>query len=133
MYISYYFLRYATAEETVAQWNCSREQQHRRSACKDHSPHTKMYNKTVQCLPDQKHIGNFEFVFHHHKPSLVVFVVPSRTIIWLLTCIIGSQLRKIESIICSKRTCATKLLTTRPSSRHIRGPYVLKMRAIRTC
>ena len=30
-------------------------------------------------------------------------------------------------------TWATKLLTTRPSSMHIRGPYVLKILAILTC
>lgn len=32
-----------------------------------------------------------------------------------------------------KQTWATKLLTTRPSSSDIRGPYVLKIRAMRTC
>ncbi len=33
----------------------------------------------------------------------------------------------------SVSACATKLLTTRPSSRAIRGPYVLKIRTMRTC
>jgi hypothetical protein len=92
-------------------------------------------------LPDQKHIGSSWFACHHRKQSRAPSSVPVAIIAYCqfrcykTNCKISRGLYNLYSnnntIMCVF-TWATKLLTTRPSSMHMRGPYVLKIRAILT-
>lgn len=103
------------------------------------------YNSTKRSsIPNLKRIGNFLSVFHHHKQSLAPSSRPATK--FKVNKIQNKSKHIKESILIQQKynilkkeastkeyTWATKLLTTRPSSIHILGPYVLKILAILTC
>lgn len=81
------------------------------------SPYTVIGSFLKACSKQQDYsINNNYTAFFHFKPTTKK--TPQRE-------------RERESY--HLHTCATKLLTTRPSSMHIRGPYVLNILAILTC